>query len=141
MLSVVIPGRVEVRGREPYDVLQDLLVRGTQPTGIHDAPNRDPRVANAGPSAAHTWRLLNPALVLGWVCGHDPHLLRRHFRGESRHPGIQTPRNPDTQASRHPGIQTPRNPDTRNPDTQESRHPGIQTPRNPEESRHPQRNP
>ena len=68
MRSVVIPGRVEVRGREPHDVLQDLLVRRTQPTGIRHAPNRNPRVANAGPSAADAWRLLNPALALEGRC-------------------------------------------------------------------------
>jgi hypothetical protein len=85
MLSVVIPRRVEVRGREPHDVFQDLLVRRTQPSGIHHAPNRDPRVANAGPSAAHAGRFLNAALVLGCVCGRCSHLPPRHSTKEMGH--------------------------------------------------------
>ena len=39
MLPVIVPSRLEVFGREPHDVLQDLLVRRTEAAGIHQAPN------------------------------------------------------------------------------------------------------
>jgi hypothetical protein len=67
---VIVPGRLKVCGSEAHDVLQNLLVRRTQSAGIHQAPNGDPRVANAGSSSAHAGALLNPALLLRYVCCH-----------------------------------------------------------------------
>ncbi len=77
VLPIIVPGCVEIIGREALDALQELLIARTEPARIHQAPDRDPRVADAGASAAHAGRFLNPARL--HIRGHGMSLLGPNY--------------------------------------------------------------
>jgi hypothetical protein len=70
MYSVVLQRRVQVFLRQIRMVAKDLIVAQTQVSPLDDPRNRVTRISNARIAAAHSGRLLNPALRLYIPGGH-----------------------------------------------------------------------